>query len=212
VDERTGDGLVYTEQEIAASLDGLPIQADSSYATVEPRDSVVSLRRTDYMVGSTLVAGQSWGEAREVSLPRVLTSLTPVAFDDTDGNTIFTGVWHYLTNYSSVYVVNVTEKWYQSVGSNTYQVLRPEALSWITPFGEGYIQECLHPMVEITGNTASDGSTPAGGGRFYAYIAWDFVFPATTPSALSGETIYLLDSYRPEKGGFIRRTESVTVP
>jgi hypothetical protein len=99
--------------------------------------------------------------------------------------------------------------------------LAAQDLMWdLGPLTRGSIPQCLHPDLSITGNTASDGSTPAGDGRYFAYYAWVLdktVYPqfgATSPADLSafnsGNPLVIEDVQRPYAGGWLRHTETIT--
>lgn len=212
LDERTGNLTAISKTLVASGTSGSAVGSDGGYTVIEPVNAVVSHAVARYATGASLISGQTWHEFRHVPLPPVLTALNIDAFNDTDGNTIWLGVQHEITDYSAVYDITVTETWKSTphTGLSATKMI-PKAVNFTTPLGAINIPPCLHASLTFSGNTASDGSTYAGNYRYYAYIAWSRTFAATSPASLSGSTITILDTQRPFAGGFLRRTETITV-
>lgn len=208
-DDYTGGILTVTRQKVNAGTSSAALSG-STYTIIQPIDTITAWKITRVV---TTLSTTSYHVRRRVSLPRVLTALTDIIFNDTDGNIIWQGYHATLKDYSGVYDVTVTEAF--SGNQTPFTGLsatdwRPEAFDWNTPFTEGSVPECLHSTITIAGNTASDGSTPGPGGTFYAYTQWSFVFTATSPSSLSG-TVTITDTQRRFLGGWLRTTETISV-
>lgn len=209
-DEKTGLMVPTARRLVAAGTAGTSLQADGHYDKITPVNSVYSWAEAVYVI-DTSAFPRSWDVSRKIEeLPLVLTTFTPVVFDDTNGNIVLADFYAVLTNYNYVHTVTITEDWSSTKFTGlSASVLVPTSFHWITPFGGGEIDPCLHPSLTIAASCAAN-TVPAGYGRYYDAINVSWNSPATSPASLSG-TITLMDIQIEFKGGWLRHTETITI-
>jgi hypothetical protein len=229
-DELTGTLMPTVETVVASGTAGTAIQTDGSYAEVKPINPDYSIKTTRSVTGLTI---RTWKVWEHVSLPPVLTTFTQyewwtkarlARFTNATSETKY-GVTYAayenpyavvpahiteanflseLTNYSGQYEVTVVERWQSTAWAGLSATnFKPESFSWATPFGKGQVPHCLHAEITITGTTGTTHPT-------LAFAVWNYVFPATTPSSLTGD-IVIQDTQEPYKGGFRRITKTITI-
>lgn len=219
-DELTGEVMDVTEIFVPAGTSGTALASDGTYSTVRQLNEQWSLKTTRK---ATALTTRNYMRSEYVSLPRVLTTFNAVAFTDkarlypyadssaidryyktTGGNIIYAGLEIDFTDYSGEYEITVTETWQNTKFlSLTFQRFRPKGFYWTTPFNTGSVPDCLHAAVTITGTT---GTTHPK----YALTSWNYVFPATSPTTVTG-TYNLSDRQEPFKGGWLRTTRNITI-
>jgi hypothetical protein len=217
-DPDTGGLPPMSSKRVAAATSGQSLQTNGTYTEIEKIDKWASRQLTKTVTTKTSGVGtagpasypRTYHQFRHVPLPRVLTTFTPVIFDDSNGNIVYAAFYADLTDYSGNHDVTVVEDWQSTAFTGlSASPLIGTAFDWITPFGGGGIPECLHPSLTVTA-TCSANTVPAGYGRYYDAIAVNWNSPATSPASLSGN-IVLMDTQEPHVGGCRRRTETITI-
>lgn len=209
-DEKTGTLVAFSRQVVAYGTAGSNLNSAGVYTAVTPINGVIEMLETRTVINKNAFP-RSYGVSRKVDdLPMVLTTFTPVVFDDTNGNIVLADFYAVLTNYNYVHDVTVTEDWSNVpfTGLSASKFVET-GFHWITPFGGGEIPPCLHPDLTVKASCSS-GTVPAGYGRFYGAIAVSWTSAATSPTALSG-TITLIDTQIEYKGGWLRHTETISI-
>lgn len=202
-DEATGLLLPITEQAVAAGTSGVALQTDGTYAEVKPFNTAWSIKTTRQATALDST-GRTYSIKEHVSLPRVLTVFTPVVFTDSGGDIRFADFQTELKDYSGGYDITVVERWKSTPWTGlAITNFRPTGFHWITPYSRGSVPECLHGSITISGTTGT--SDPVWG-----YLTWSYSYAATSPTGISG-TITLKDTQQPWRGGYLRRTETISV-